>query len=279
MSTPSDPASDPVVDSPNHSHDANPPTTTTTTTMMMNNPLSQLGLPQPILLGSASFTRKLILKEMNIPFHKVVRPIDEKALGDRSQDPPHELVLTLAHAKMDHLVHELTQGKITQEELPTRRDPVDDNGNNNDNDAELKDEWILLTGDQVVTCQGQILEKPESMEEAKEFVRQYGHSPPSTVGSCVLHHVPSQIRVSGVDTATIYFDSATLTSDAADALVDTLVEQDEPVLSCAGGLMIEHPLVQEHVQRIDGTQDSVMGLSKPLVERLLQELANKLGKQ
>lgn len=227
------------------------------------NPLEVHGLPTPILLGSASFTRKLILKEMNIPFHKVVRPIDEKALGDRSQDPPNELVLTLANAKMDHLVEELRRGEIGKDDLPVRNDGG-------------SDEWILLTGDQVVTCEGNILEKPESVEEAKRFVRKYGNNPPSTVGSCVLHHVPSNVRVAGVDTATIYFDPTTLSTEEADSLVDTLLEQGEPVMSCAGGLMIEHPLVQEHVQRIDGTQDSVMGLSKPLVERLLQEMATKL---
>lgn len=239
-----------------------------TTTVTSDNPLSQLGLPQPILLGSASFTRKLILKEMNVPFHKVVRPIDEKALGDRSQDPPQELVLTLAHAKMDHLVQELQAGNIGADELPATTTPGGKRGGD--------DEWILLTGDQVVTCRGNILEKPECIDEAKQFVQHYGEHPPSTVGSCILHHVPSNIRVSGVDTATIYFNPSTLTATAANILVDTLLEQGEPVLSCAGGLMIEHPLVQEHVDRIDGTQDSVMGLSKPLVEQLLKELADKL---
>ncbi|KAL3938271.1 MAG: hypothetical protein SGARI_001808 [Bacillariaceae sp.] len=177
------------------------------------------------------------------------------------------MVLTLANAKMDHLVAELVAGKIGSDELPPLPPSSSDN---------TKQEWILLTGDQVVTCQGNILEKPESLAETKQFVQQYGQFPPSTVGSCVLHHVPSNIRVSGVDTATIHFNTETLTPEAANNLVDALVEHGEPVMSCAGGLMIEHPLVQEHVLSIDGTQDSVMGLSKPLVERLLQEMAEKL---
>jgi septum formation protein len=213
-----------------------------------------------LLLGSASFTRKLILKEMGVPFSKLVRPIDEKALGDRSQDPPHELVLALAKAKMDHLVSCLKSGDCDSD-LPAR----------STNDGQTQ-EWILLTGDQVVTCKGAILEKPESIEEARSFVSQYPQNPPSTVGSCVIHHHPSGIQVSGVDTATVHFRSTL----PGDTLVDTLVEQNEPILSCAGGLMVEHPLVQEHVDRIDGTQDSVMGLSKELVLRLLDELAEKL---
>jgi septum formation protein len=239
------------------------PTSTTSTPSIEEDPLAHFGLPQPLLLGSASFTRKLILKEMNVNFVKLVRPIDEKSLGDRSQDAPKDLVLTLAKAKMDHLVQEIQAGNC-QDDLPT----TSDNNNNNKNE-----EWIVLTGDQVVvTCQGHILEKPESIDEAKAFVATYGQSPPSTVGSCVLHHMPSGIQVSGVDTATIYFRPTIATAD----LIDNLLKDNAPVLSCAGGLMIEHPLVREHIERIDGTEDSVMGLSKALVLRLFQELSEQL---
>ena len=230
-----------------------------------SNPLAQFGLPEPLLLGSASFTRKLILKEMGVPYSKFVRPIDEKALGDRSENaPPRELVLLLANAKMDRLVQELKEKDPN--DLPEEKD-----GENMG--------WVVLTGDQVVTCGGKILEKPESVEEAKEFVEGYAKSPPSTVGSVVLYHHPSGVRVEGVDTATIHFNSETLGGGGSSLLIDSLIEQGEPVMSCAGGLMIEHPLTQHHVDRIDGTEDSVMGLSKDLVFRLLEELAHKLPKE
>lgn len=226
--------------------------TPTSTTMNTDNPLERLGLPHPLLLGSASFTRKLILKELGVPFLKIVRPIDENAVGDRLQDSPKDLVLTIAQAKMNHLLTELQNGKISAEELPG-------------------EEFLILTGDQVVTCQGHILEKPESIEQARDFCKMYQTHPPSTVGSCILAHWPSGIQVAGVDTATIYFHKTIPTT-----LIDALVEQGEPILSCAGGLMIEHPLTKEHLERIDGTEDSVMGLSKDLVLRLLQELKENL---
>jgi len=226
------------------------------------NPLAALGLPEPLLLGSASFTRKLILGEMGVPYSKFVRPIDEKALGDRSENaPPSELVLLLGNAKMDRLVQELKEND--PQDLPH---------------ATTEKGWVVLTGDQVVTCGGKILEKPESVEEAKEFVEGYAKNPPSTVGSVVLYHHPSGTRVEGVDTATIHFNPETLGNGGAAKLIDTLNEQGEPVMSCAGGLMVEHPLTKHHIDTIDGTEDSVMGLSKDLVLRLLQELANKLPK-
>ncbi|KAL3932998.1 MAG: hypothetical protein SGBAC_010590 [Bacillariaceae sp.] len=220
-------------------------------------PLADVGLPSPVLLGSASFTRKLILKEMGVKYHKLVRPIDEKGLGDRSKDAPPDLVLSLGKAKMDHLVNEIKAGNC-EDDMPKAN-------------AAGAQEWIVLTGDQVVTCNGQILEKPESIEEARDFVSRYATHPCSTVGSCVLTHLPSGMQVSGVDTATIYF-KPTVPAD----LVDQLIELDEPIMSCAGGLMIEHPLTREHVERIDGTEDSVMGLSKALVLKLLGELSEKL---
>lgn len=226
--------------------------------MCKTNPLTENNLPAPLLLGSGSFTRKLILSEMNIPFHKLVREIDERSVGDRSKDAPSELVLLLAKAKMDHLIDEIQAGNCSGD-LPA--------GLTSNN------EWVVLTGDQVVTHDGNILEKPDSIVQAKQFVEGYARSPCGTVGSCVLTHLPSGIQVSGVDTATIYF-KPTITGE----IIDKLLELDAPVLSCAGGLMIEHPLTRQHIDHIDGTEDSVMGLSKDLVTRLLGELRQKLAK-
>ena len=54
-----------------------------------------------ILLGSGSFTRKLILKNAGFTFTVVKPDIDEKALGDRtSADKAAELVTLVAHAKV-----------------------------------------------------------------------------------------------------------------------------------------------------------------------------------
>lgn len=224
-------------------------------------PLSRHALPSPLLLGSASFTRKLILREMNIPFHVVVRPIDEKAIGDRSEDPPETLVLKVARAKMDSLISDMANGKCN-DELPTH-----------------EGEYVVLTGDQVITCNNIILEKPQSIQEAKQFVQMYASDPPSTVGSVILTHYPSGATVQGTDRATIYFRETVAHIDPATSmdLVDRMLNDDAPILSCAGGLMIEHPFVREHVDKIDGTEDSVMGLSKLLVERLLGELRLKLN--
>ena len=224
---------------------------------LSNNPMERL--PQPLILGSGSFTRKLLLKEMGIDFQLLVRPIDERNVGDREKDTPEDLVLLLAKAKCNHLVNEILNGNVSREELP-----------------QTSNGWIVLTGDQVVTHNGYILEKPSDIQEAKSFVSRYADSPPKTVGAVVVTHVPSGIQVSGVDSATIVFRPTVADKVEGADLVDRLIQDDSPVLSCAGGLMVEHPLVKEHVERIDGTEDSVMGLSKDLVMQLLEEMREKL---
>jgi septum formation protein len=219
-------------------------------------------LPQPLILGSASFTRKLILREMGINFAIVVRPIDEGAIGSRETDTPEELVRTLSRAKMDHLVSEIEAGRCN-DDLPTRTDSG-------------KQDWIILTADQVVTCNGKILEKPVDVNQAKQFVAQYGRYPCSTVGNVVLTHWPSRISVSGLHVATIHF-SDTLTETAASRLVDDLLHEDAPILSCAGGLMVEHPLTRQYIDHIEGTEDSIMGLDKQTVANLLDQLRLQLA--
>jgi len=221
-----------------------------------DDPILIKNLPSPLILGSASFTRKLILTEMGINHELLVRPIDEKNIGNRLKDKPSDLVLKLAIAKANHLLKEI-DASISDNDFPL---------------FHREEGWLVLTADQVVTHNGAILEKPTSINEAKEFVEGYAHSPPSTVGSCVITHFPSLIQVSGVDTSEIKFRSSI--SDCN--MIERLVDDDAPVLKCAGGLMIEHPFVREHIDCINGTEDSVMGLSKDLVLRLLNEMKGKL---
>jgi septum formation protein len=40
-------------------------------------------------------------------------------------------------------------------------------------------------------------------------------------------------------------------------------------MKCAGALMVEHPLMVERTARVDGTKDSLMGLSKAKTRELL----------
>ena len=79
-------------------------------------------------MSAGSYTRELIIAEMKIPYELIVFPIDERNIGDRTKDPPSDLVLTLAKAKAKALVQHLQQQPDTN-----------------------YDDRIMLTADQVVT--------------------------------------------------------------------------------------------------------------------------------
>ncbi|CAM9233482.1 unnamed protein product [Choristocarpus tenellus] len=185
----------------------------------------------------------MIVEEMG--FLPIVRTadIDEGAIGDRTEDPS-ELVLELGLAKAAAL-------------LPSLRAEFEED--------KLDGASLLLTGDQVVVHEGRVLEKPADVDEIRRNIAGYAKSPCQTVGSVVLTDLKTGKQVSGVDSAEIFFDEIP-------ADVVTKLCKEGTVFCCAGGLMVEHELVQPYVKEIRGTIDSVMGLSKPLVLRLVDSL-------
>lgn len=243
-------------------------------------PLASFNLPSPLILGSNSFTRKLILEDMNIPFILKVKPINEYEIGVRENESyAKELVLTLAKAKANALINGLLECNNGRSSLDN-----DDSANDDANDDKFNlrltqysqsTEYIVLTADQVVTCNDQILEKPTSVKEACSFIEKYSKHPPQTVGSIVLTHLPSMKQVYDVDVSTIHFKPKI--GEDCQQLVQKLLDDDAPILSCAGGLMIEHRFVQEYIDNIDGSVDGVMGLSKELVFRLLKKMKAEIS--
>ena len=73
----------------------------------------------------------------------------------------------------------------------------------------------------VVTHEGKILEKPTSADEAREFMRGFGRSPCSTVGSLMLTHIPTRRQVSGISIATLHFDSI------PESVIEQLIEEGD----------------------------------------------------
>ena len=125
---------------------------------------------------------------------------------------------------------------------------------------------LLITSDQVVVHRGAILEKPESADEARRFIRSYSHDCARTVGAVVVTQLATGAVAAGLDTAAVHFGAI------PDATIEALIAQGD-VFFCAGGLMVESPLVAPHVARMEGGMDSIMGLGKELTARLLIEAA------
>ncbi|XP_021972915.1 7-methyl-GTP pyrophosphatase isoform X2 [Helianthus annuus] len=109
---------------------------------------------------------------------------------------------------------------------------------------------LLLTADTVVVYEGMIREKPSSKEEARHFVKGYSGGCAVVVGSVVVTNLSTGSRKQGWDKSEI---------------------DDGVTLNVAGGLMLEHPLTAPFVDTVIGTPDGVMGLSKSLTQKLLEE--------
>lgn len=229
--------------------------------------------------------------------------IDEKAIR---HEEPSELVMQLAHAKADVLLP-LIRSDLNSA-APSSSDPdggADADGASTsapapggaDSSSILRQQQqqqqqpgaatcFLITCDQVVVHEGRILEKPEGPEEAREFIRGYARSPAQTVGSILVTRVGpgaaggssssgtgdaeadnGDVRIGTIENCTILMDP--LPEETAEKLI-----QEGEILWCAGGLMVEHPLVRPHVRGIEGGgEDSVMGLGREAVMRVLVEAA------
>lgn len=176
-------------------------------------------------------------------YEVVTADIDEKSIR---LPEPETLVMKLAHAKADAIVAKLrSQSGLV---------------------AGGAQSGYLITCDQVVVHEGNILEKPEDAEEARRFIGGYGRAPASTVGSVLCTDLASGDRFGSIDVAKIHFQP--IPRETTEALI-----AEGNVMWCAGGLMVEHPLVEPHVTKMEGGVDSVMGLSKNTVIRLLCEAA------
>ncbi|TSC74975.1 MAG: septum formation protein [Parcubacteria group bacterium Gr01-1014_30] len=171
---------------------------------------------------------------MGYEFKVMVADIDEKAVrfGD-----PKKLTLALAKAKADAL-------------LP-----------------KIREDAILITADQVIICNGVILEKPRDAREAEEFLRGYNKYPAEAVTAVVALNTANKKRSEGVDIAKVYFRP----------LAEEKIRKwaaSNVVLTCAGGFCINDPSFKEadFYERVEGDIDSVAGLPKALTERLIKEV-------
>lgn len=185
-----------------------------------------------IILGSSSRWRQQMLKEANMEFSVVIPDIDERSI--RHPDPK-ELVRLVSRAKNDAVL------------------------------LKVQDPSLVITSDQVTVFEGVIREKPESEEEARMFLRSYSNAMVQTVtGVCVTNTVTMASK-EGIDVVEIYFD---LIPEEA---IDLLIEQGD-ILTCAGGFMIEHPLIDPYIKEIRGARDSIIGMPLGLTQQLLEQV-------
>lgn len=184
-----------------------------------------------IILGSSSKFRREVFKELVDEFDCMSPDVDESSI---CMEDPNELTIAIAHLKADALLDKINESVL------------------------------LVTADQVVVRNGNILEKPKSEDEARMFIREASGSFQDAVNGVVVTNTKTGKRVSGNHTTVTYF------REIPDDAIDRIIEQGD-VMHCCGGTKAESPLFEPYVERMDGSAASLSGVPKELIKRLLEE--------
>ncbi|KNC81500.1 maf-like protein [Sphaeroforma arctica JP610] len=190
-----------------------------------------------IVLGSTSKSRnelfKLALPEgVHLIDERLNPDIDEKAI--RHTDP-HKLVLAIANAKADV--------------IEAQAKPLAD---------------MMVTADSVIVFGDAIREKPESEAQAKEFLQSYGKTgiPAKCTTGVVVTNLKNGKRASAVDESLQYFD------EIPDEVAHQIIEVGE-IMFCAGGFVLEEPLIYPYIGKREGEEEAVRGMPIAATKKLI----------
>lgn len=189
-----------------------------------------------LILGSQSKGRAQVLKDAGYDFSVMHASIDEKAI--RSDDWE-EMTLLIAQAKAKAL-------------LPR-----------------IAGQALLITADHVMVCNGELREKPQSIEEARRYLESYSNNSAISISAVVVTNTQTHIQKTGVDLSTVYFNHIP-------ARVIDAVLREKDVMSMSGALNIDDPLIEPYIDHIEGNRDSVIGLPIKLLNEFLSELSSSL---
>ncbi len=192
-------------------------------------------MPVRLVLASASPARRKTLQAAGIEPDVLVSGVDESlVVTERAED----LCLELARLKAQAVVARLR--------------PADDQ------------RTLVLGCDSVLAFDGQILGKPADPDDATaRWERMRGRSGVLHSGHCLVD-VEAGRQAEAVASTVVHF------ADISDHEIATYVGTGEP-LAVAGAFTIDG-LGGPFVERIEGDPSTVIGLSLPLLRRLVAEL-------
>lgn len=177
---------------------------------------------EPIILASSSPRRQEILKMLDIPFQVILPNIDETLTSSVDTKDIPEL---LAREKVSAVIHSLP----SQQEI----------------------QWVL-GADTVIVKNGRIFGKPQSADEAAEFLKEFQGSTHTVITAVVLYNGKQKSTTSRVARTKVTF--APMTDDE----IQWYLESGE-WHGAAGGYRIQS-LASIFIEKIEGSQSCVTGL-------------------
>lgn len=177
---------------------------------------------EPIILASSSPRRQEILKMLDIPFQVILPNIDETLTSSVDTEDIPEL---LAREKVSAVIHSLP----SQQEI----------------------QWVL-GADTVIVKNGRIFGKPQSADEAAEFLKEFQGSTHTVITAVVLYNGKQKSTTSRVAKTKVTF------APMADDEIQWYLESGE-WHGAAGGYRIQS-LASIFIEKIEGSQSCVTGL-------------------
>lgn len=171
-----------------------------------------------IILASKSPRRQELLKGLDISFEIQLKDIDESY---PSSLDPHEVPVFLAVKKADAFMENLTENAI------------------------------IITSDTIVIQDGDILEKPKSIEEAKEMLHKLEDYSHTVVTGVCIQSLRKKIVFS--DQTRVHFMPLTT------AEIDYYVEKYQP-FDKAGSYGVQEWIGYIGIEKLEGSYFNVMGL-------------------
>ena len=200
-----------------------------------------------ILLASQSSGRLATLRAAGVEPLVRVSDVDEHAVlrvlaADSRQEPtPVQQVQALARAKAEEVAAAVTRAE-----------------------READPSLVVVGCDSMLEIDGRVVGKPGTSEIARARWRSMRGRTGVLHSGHALVRVGNGARAGGVSSTTVRFGSPT------DAEIDAYVATGEP-LGCAGAFTIDG-LGGAFIDGIDGDPHGVVGISLPLLRRLLAEL-------
>ena len=189
-----------------------------------------------IVLASASPARLRTLRSAGLAPEVVVSGVDESVVTGL---PPAETALQLARLKAQAVAARV------------------DGSDGSDGSA------YVIGCDSLLELDGEVHGKPASVDEARSrWRRMRGRSGVLHTGHCVIA-VPGGVAVDDVGSTTVHF------AELDDAEIDRYVATGEP-LAVAGAFTVDG-LGGAYVRAVEGDHHNVVGISLPLLRRLLGE--------
>jgi septum formation protein len=175
-------------------------------------------MQQKIILASGSKSRKTIMDSLGIPYIAIPADINEKAIRDKN--------LKLRAGKIARAKAEKVAGEH---------------------------EGIIISADSFCVCDGHVLEKPKSLDEAREMLKLQGSKP------CVIYtgfcYLDKKNHIDYSTTIAVKY----VFRKMSDGEINIFVEEN-PVLTWAGAFALADVNQFKFFEKIDGSLTAATGL-------------------